>query len=430
MCLFSHAVTIGYFEVPNIPSYLPQASSGSNSWGNVDQPYDNTTNEPSNNEIPCTIPRTPPTIISSHNYYWQHYRNVAFSEEENLLAASDPLHKAVPPGFAALRLCNRHRMYGYPTQTFHVICQRTGQHYCLRRVDNVRLSPRVAASVTEQWTSASKHVNSSGLIRFIRCWGGPRKVLFFLHDYKRGVISLKQRFLVGQNKQQPILPPEPVIWSGLIPLMATIRAVHQSNLACRSITCSKILLQPMMTGGDTMRWYLDGAAILDVLEFESRKPIEQLQIEDWHALGRVLLSLTTGTELTTSSSNNIQQCLQYCRQYYSTDIVDMINELLFCTSAAAIPDPPSFYLWQQLEYQQKNLVEPLESALSVEYDASRALRLLLKLGFINERPELGRNRQWIESGDCYVLKLFRDYGKIHKSFLFQITSFRSLYLRF
>jgi PAB-dependent poly(A)-specific ribonuclease subunit 3 len=35
----------------------------------------------------------------------------------------------------------------------------------------------------------------------------------------------------------------------------------------------------------------------------------------------------------------------------------------------------------------------------------------LKLGFINERPELGPNRSWAQSGDCYVLTLFRDYGR-------------------
>lgn len=275
-------------------------------------------------------------------------------------------------------------------------------------MDNVRLSPRVAVSVTEKWTSSSEPLNPSGLVGFIRAWGGPRKVVFFLHEYKRGVMSLKERFLVSHNEQQPMLPLESLIWSGLIPLMASLRTVHQSNLACRSISCSKVLVQPMMMAcGETMRWYLDGAGILDVLEFEARRPIEQLQLEDWHALGRVMLTLTTGTEVT--SSSNIQQCLQYCRQYYSIDLVDMITQLLSCSDPSDVYDPPTFYLWQQLEHQQKNIVEPLESALSVEYDSSRALRLLLKLSFVNERPELGRNRQWTESGDCYVLKLFRDY---------------------
>jgi Pan3 Pseudokinase domain len=54
-----------------------------------------------------------------------------------------------------------------------------------------------------------------------------------------------------------------------------------------------------------------------------------------------------------------------------------------------------------------------ERALAGEYESGRAFRLLLKLGFINERPELGPNRRWTQSGDCYVLTLFRDYGTRH-----------------
>jgi PAB-dependent poly(A)-specific ribonuclease subunit 3 len=38
---------------------------------------------------------------------------------------------------------------------------------------------------------------------------------------------------------------------------------------------------------------------------------------------------------------------------------------------------------------------------------------LLKLGFVNERPELGIDRQWAETGDRYVLKLFSTFHLIH-----------------
>ena len=34
---------------------------------------------------------------------------------------------------------------------------------------------------------------------------------------------------------------------------------------------------------------------------------------------------------------------------------------------------------------------------------------LAKMGFINERPEFDQNPQWRESGDRFLLKLFRDY---------------------
>lgn len=47
--------------------------------------------------------------------------------------------------------------------------------------------------------------------------------------------------------------------------------------------------------------------------------------------------------------------------------------------------------------------------VNAEMDNSRLFRLLAKLGCINERPELGMNEKWSETGDRYLLKLFRDY---------------------
>ncbi|EFJ48971.1 hypothetical protein VOLCADRAFT_47929, partial [Volvox carteri f. nagariensis] len=43
--------------------------------------------------------------------------------------------------------------------------------------------------------------------------------------------------------------------------------------------------------------------------------------------------------------------------------------------------------------------------LSKEADNGRLLRLLAKLNFVTERPD----STWPETGDRYVLKLFRDF---------------------
>ena len=57
--------------------------------------------------------------------------------------------------------------------------------------------------------------------------------------------------------------------------------------------------------------------------------------------------------------------------------------------------------------------DALQDHLCSAYDNGRVLRLLLKLGVVNERPDgmggaLGSGG-WSETGDRYVLKLFRDY---------------------
>lgn len=56
-------------------------------------------------------------------------------------------------------------------------------------------------------------------------------------------------------------------------------------------------------------------------------------------------------------------------------------------------------------------IDGTASALAATYDSGRAPRLLLKLAFVNERPEFGIDQRWSESGYCYILKLFRDYGE-------------------
>lgn len=44
-----------------------------------------------------------------------------------------------------------------------------------------------------------------------------------------------------------------------------------------------------------------------------------------------------------------------------------------------------------------------------ELENARLVRLLTKFGFINERPEFARDARWSETGDRYIVKLFRDY---------------------
>lgn len=53
--------------------------------------------------------------------------------------------------------------------------------------------------------------------------------------------------------------------------------------------------------------------------------------------------------------------------------------------------------------------DSLETNLGRELENSRITKLLSKLGFINERPEFEQDPRWSETGDRYMIKLFRDY---------------------
>jgi len=53
--------------------------------------------------------------------------------------------------------------------------------------------------------------------------------------------------------------------------------------------------------------------------------------------------------------------------------------------------------------------DELENQLRGELENGRLVRLLSKLGFINERPDFGHESRWSETGDRYIIKLFRDF---------------------
>ncbi|CAG8816342.1 40135_t:CDS:2, partial [Gigaspora margarita] len=51
----------------------------------------------------------------------------------------------------------------------------------------------------------------------------------------------------------------------------------------------------------------------------------------------------------------------------------------------------------------------IQSELSKELENGRLVRLLYKFGSINERPKFDIDPSWSETGDRYLIKLFRDY---------------------
>ena len=53
--------------------------------------------------------------------------------------------------------------------------------------------------------------------------------------------------------------------------------------------------------------------------------------------------------------------------------------------------------------------DQLERELVKQVHNSRLMRLMAKLASINERPEFNLDSSWSETGDRYLLKLFRDH---------------------
>jgi PAB-dependent poly(A)-specific ribonuclease subunit 3 len=360
--------------------------------------------------------------ISDDN--WRHHRDLSL-EAMRQMDPDDARHKAIPPPY-----CNaycleeedpqkRRSSFGYPSSTFQVTSREDGHLYCIHRFDNVRsVSPKIAAAVLERWTgisSSSAAVQEHpGIVPFYHCFVSQRAV-FFVHQYIPGARTLLER-LGGPLS-------EPVLWSCIAQLVSTIRAIHGSNLAARVLDLRHVLSNTDAVAS-RLRLRLNCLGIVDALDFESRKHVVDLQRQDIRDLGYLMLSLASGTEITAKTDpETVGRCEAFLAQNYSRDLHNLAMTLIrssLPTAAATRSSPPSLSIVdvsravaqirsfdeQDAVYRSLDLNERL---LSAEYESGRALRLMLKLGFVNERPEFGPNRRWSQSGDCYVLTLFRDY---------------------
>lgn len=349
---------------------------------------------------------------------WRYHRDMAFEAQRDM-DVNDPRHKAIPPAYTnAFPLDsnnstgNKRSTFGYPIATFKVTSRDDGHLYCLRRADNVRMSHKICTAVADKWTNAASArrlvMDHPGLVRLYKCFLAHGRAVFFVHAYCPGARTLQERFFAGHHT--PL--PEPVVWSCIAQLVAAIRAVHGGNLACRTLQLNHVLVQG---DGGRIRLRINCLGVVDALEYEGRKQVHDLQREDLRDLGRLVLSLATGVEITRNSDGpTIRQCDMFVTQNCSAELHNLIVQLLLPNKEPpnifAVGNAIASHTMDELDLQQITL-DRTEMALSAEYDSGRALRLMLKLGYVNERPELGMNRRWTESGDCYVLKLFRDYGK-------------------
>jgi PAB-dependent poly(A)-specific ribonuclease subunit 3 len=202
--------------------------------------------------------------------------------------------------------------------------------------------------------------------------------------------------------------PEALIWTYIVQLSSVLRTIHGHGLACRVMDPTKILLV------DKTRIRLNCVGVFDIVNFDANlqsgsAQMERYKQEDLTSLGRVVLAL----------ANNSVQCLQtpaaavaFVSRNYSSDLKNLILYLM-------TPQPHArnindvmpmigarFYSQLEATHLRNDI---LEQALSQEVENGRLFKLLCKLGTINERPEYSMDVSWSETGDRYMLKLFRDY---------------------
>lgn len=303
-------------------------------------------------------------------------------------------------------------IFGYPSWVYKATSSKNGKILCLRRLEGFRLTNEQAIRSVKEWKRIDNpHVASIHDAFTTRAFGDSSLVI--VQDYYPLAKTLAEVHLIpsvphGSNRMQSKPPiTEAVLWGYISQIASALKAIHGNNLAARCIDVSKIILI------DKNRICLNACSILDVTQFDIKRPMEELQQEDLLHFGRTLLCLATNTM--PMQMTNMNAAMEQMSRTYSTEIKDTIMWLLAPTQPPGQPKSIDEFTQGIATHimtamnQATQKADACRSELFRELENGRIIRLLMKLNTINERPEYDSDRAWSENGERYMLKLFRDY---------------------
>ncbi|KAG8452860.1 hypothetical protein GDO86_004595 [Hymenochirus boettgeri] len=317
--------------------------------------------------------------------------------------------------------------FGYITSCYKAVNSKDDLPYCLRRVHGFRLVNTKCMSLIDTWKKI-QHSNIVTLREMFTTKAFGEHSLVFAYDFHAGAETMMSRHFNdpsadayftkrkwGQHdgplpRQHAGLLPESLIWAYIVQLSSALRTIHTAGLACRVMDPTKILI----TGKTRLR--VNCVGIFDVLTYDGSQnnPVAlmpQYQQADLISLGKVVLALACNS-LAGIQRENLQKAMELVSMNYSSDLKNLILYLLTeqnrLRSVNDIMPMIGARFYTQLDAaQMRNDV--IEEDLAKEVQNGRLFRLLAKLGTINERPEFQKDPAWSETGDRYLLKLFRDH---------------------
>ncbi|XDV47491.1 hypothetical protein PO909_017106 [Leuciscus waleckii] len=317
--------------------------------------------------------------------------------------------------------------FSYITSCYKAVNSKDDLPYCLRRIHGFRLVNTKCMMLVDMWKKI-QHSNTVTLREVFTTKAFGDHSLVFSYDFHAGAETMFSRHFNdpaadsyftkrkwGQHELPPPrqhagLLPESLIWAYIVQLSSALRTIHTAGLACRVMDPSKILI----TGKTRLR--VNCVGMFDVLTFDNSQTnhlalMPQYQQADLISLGKVVLALACNS-LAGIQRENLQKAMELVSINYSSDLKNLILYLLSEQSRLRsvndiMPMIGARFYTQLDASQMRNDV--IEEDLAKEVQNGRLFRLLAKLGTINERPEFQKDPTWSETGDRYLLKLFRDH---------------------
>ncbi|KAI3340959.1 hypothetical protein F4824DRAFT_359959 [Ustulina deusta] len=312
-------------------------------------------------------------------------------------------HSLVP---LDIKLKNTPGIFGLPTWVWKATSRKNGNVYCLRRVEGFRLTNEDAIKAVNSWKKIT-HPSIVTTVEAFTTRDFNDSSLIFVHSYHPLSKTLAEHhFPASTNRFSRTAPvPEKVLWSYLVQLSSALKVIHKAKLAARCIDISKVILT------DKNRIRLSACSIFDVIHFEAHRRVEELQQEDFFNLGKLVLSI--GTNTPPRNIQDLRALLDQLGRNYSEELKERVAWLLsapqaqYKTAEQLIRDLAPHV--DDVFVSSSSAYDEATNHLGRELENGRLVRLLAKLGTINERPEFDGDPNWSETEHRYTLKLFRDY---------------------
>ncbi|GAA5930853.1 PAN-complex poly(A)-binding subunit PAN3 [Sporobolomyces koalae] len=334
---------------------------------------------------------------------------------------------------------------GYKSTVYKGWKEGEGRCYVLRRIEGFRLAHEQAIAAVDKWT----RVRHPGLVSVreaftTRAFGDQS--IIFVYDFHPCSQTLYEAHLspsaslppnpwstpsplthtpfrgprssphpstsagpgVGTGSapggaSAPATLPERVLWSYIVQMGSAVKCVHQNGLAVRSLEVNRVLV----TGKNRVR--LGGAAVMDCLTWDGGQNVNGYQQEDLLSFGKLIISIACGSP---SAVHNLPKSVDHISRMYSPDLKNVVLYLLSKPGPRkTIEEVMTLVASRVVDELNSSLVaeDTIERELMRELENGRLVRLLCKFGFINERPEFDHDPRWAETGDRYLIKLFRDF---------------------
>ncbi|GAA6060894.1 hypothetical protein JCM10212_000177 [Sporobolomyces blumeae] len=319
---------------------------------------------------------------------------------------------------------------GYKGTLYKAWKEGEGRCYALRRIEGFRLQHEAAIAAVDKWT----RVRHPGLISVreaftTRAFGDQS--IIFVYDYHPCSQTLYEAHLSPSaslppnpwsnpsplthtpfrgprssphpTSTPPASLPERVLWSYIVQIGSALKCVHQNGLAIRTLEVNRVVV----TGKNRVR--LGGASVMDCLTWDGGQNVAAYQQEDLLSFGKLIISLACGSP---SAVHNLPKSVDHISRMYSPDLKNVVLYLLSKPGPRkTVEEVMALMATRVVDELNSSLVaeDTIERELMRELENGRLVRLLCKFGFINERPEFDHDPRWADTGDRYLIKLFRDY---------------------